>query len=154
MTECIAVTGSRIWSDSRTIALTLARYDTTPAPTLRHGCAQGADTLAAREAERLGWRVEPYPADWKGPCAPGCPPDHRKPRKNGPGTYCPLAGHRRNQEMVAARPRLDLVLAFNLGTSGTADMMRRAKRAGIEVIPIVPGLFIPGPLEDAGGWEE
>ena len=42
------------------------------------------------------------------------------------------AGHKRNQLMLETE-KPDLVIAFP-GTGGTADMMRRARRAGVKVI--------------------
>lgn len=86
----------------------------------------------------------PFPADWGGPCADTCWAGHR--RKNRYGLdYCPTAGHRRNQGMVDADA--DQVLAWasccrrnrrgcppGLHPShGTADCVRRARRAGIPV---------------------
>ena len=80
-----------------------------------HGCARGADTVAGKVAYSLGIKVERYPADWT---------------KYGKG-----AGPIRNQQMLDdGKP--DLVLAFHediASSKGTADMVRRAKEAGIPV---------------------
>ncbi len=77
------------------------------------GEARGADTLARKAAEELGIPVEPYPANWT--------------------KYGRAAGVLRNQQMLdEGKP--DLVLAFHPDISkskGTADMVRRAKKAGI-----------------------
>ena len=81
------------------------------------GGATGADALAREWCVRWGYRYEHFPADW---------------RRLGPA-----AGPIRNQEMInVGRP--DLVLAFP-GGRGTADMVRRAKAAGIEVREIPAG---------------
>ena len=84
------------------------------------GGANGADFLARCVVkymnEQAGWNLtyEEYPADWK--------------------KYGKPAGHIRNQQMLdEGKP--DLVIAFKGGT-GTADMVRRAKNAGVEVIEI------------------
>lgn len=82
--------------------------------TIIHGGAQGADRLALSWANRNLITEEPYNADW---------------RKHGKA-----AGPIRNQRMLdEGKP--DLVVAFP-GGRGTADMVRRAKAAGIEVIEV------------------
>ncbi|KPC68301.1 hypothetical protein ADL27_57155 [Streptomyces sp. NRRL F-6602] len=135
----IAVTGSRRWQDTQLLEDTLCQtwHDALADYTgieLIHGCAEGADTLAGQWAHRNGIPVRERPADWTGPCTPDCPPGHR--RRNRRGTeYCPLAGHRRNQQMVDEAPVL-FVAAQVHGSTGTADRMRRAKKAGIPVHPI------------------
>jgi len=76
-----------------------------------HGGARGADALAGWWARTNGFSVELYPADWD---------------KHGLA-----AGPIRNQQMIdEGKP--DLVVAFP-GGKGTADMVRRAKKAGILV---------------------
>lgn len=81
-----------------------------------HGGASGADALAAGWATMvLGQdRVEAYPADWI--------------------LHGRSAGPIRNQRMIdEGKP--DLVIAFP-GGAGTADMVRRARKAGIKVVEI------------------
>ena len=76
-----------------------------------HGGANGADRLADDWA---AWRCierKVFKADWK--------------------KYGPSAGPRRNAEMLRMLP--DLVVAFP-GGRGTADMVRRAKAAGVFVM--------------------
>lgn len=78
------------------------------------GGARGADTLAIDWAVVNGCGFTEYPADWK--------------------THGKKAGMLRNQRMInEGRP--DLVVAFP-GGRGTADMVRRAKANGIEVVEI------------------
>jgi hypothetical protein len=82
--------------------------------TIIHGDAKGADFMARIWAKYEGHEQEKYPADWK--------------------TYGKAAGSIRNQQMLdEGKP--DLVIAFPGGT-GTADMVSRAKKAGVEVIEI------------------
>jgi hypothetical protein len=82
--------------------------------TLVHGNADGADKIAGIVAENLGIKCEVYPANWK--------------------KFGPAAGPIRNQQMLDdAKP--DLILAFP-GGKGTADMIKRAERAGIKVIKV------------------
>lgn len=78
------------------------------------GGAKGADFLARVWAKDRNVLFEEYPANWK---------------KYGKG-----AGGVRNQQMLE-EGKPDLVIAFP-GGSGTADMVRRAKKAGVEVIEI------------------
>lgn len=79
-----------------------------------HGGAQGADHLAEAWGLIRGLHVERYAADW--------------------GRHGNAAGPIRNQRMIdEGKP--DLVVAFP-GGRGTADMVRRARAAGIKVIEI------------------
>lgn len=83
-----------------------------------YGCAPGADMLGKQWAEverRHGWvGLAPFPADWE---------------KYGKG-----AGPRRNKQMLdEGNP--DLVVAFP-GGRGTADMIQRARAAGVRVIEV------------------
>jgi UDP-N-acetylmuramoylalanine-D-glutamate ligase len=87
---------------------------TTPMVVIEGG-ARGADTLARLWAKTNNHvEVNTYPADWK--------------------SYGRAAGAIRNKQMLdEGKP--DLVVAFP-GGSGTADMVKRAKKAGIEVVEI------------------
>lgn len=78
------------------------------------GMAYGADTLAVEWAKKWGVTVEGYPADWD--------------------RYGRSAGPRRNQQMLdEGKP--DVVYAFPGGV-GTADMVKRAHKAGVTVVKI------------------
>lgn len=80
--------------------------------TIIHGGARGADRLAGEIAAKAGVKVLVFPAKWD---------EHGR-----------RAGPVRNQQMLdEGKP--DLVLAAP-GGAGTADMIRRAKAAGIEVL--------------------
>lgn len=76
-----------------------------------HGAARGADTLAGEEARKMRLHVIPVQALW--------------------AVYAKRAGIIRNG-IIAALP-LRRLLAFPGGV-GTADMVRRAEAAGIEVV--------------------
>lgn len=76
-----------------------------------HGGANGADWLAKYWAASVGIPSEQYKADWAG-----------QGRSAGP---------RRNAIMLR-ESRPDLVVAFP-GGSGTADMVKKAKKAGVKV---------------------
>lgn len=118
----VLVTGSRNWQDRdviRQALLSVPAVHGIPAcnVTVVHGAARGADRIAAEEAARLGMQVEAHPADWD---------------KHGKA-----AGAIRNSEMVQLGA--DVCLAFPLGRSvGTRDCMRKARRAGIDVIDLGP----------------
>jgi hypothetical protein len=76
-----------------------------------HGGARGADSMAGEFANETGIEEIVFPADWK--------------------MYGRRAGPIRNQQMLdEGKP--DLVVAFP-GGRGTADMVGRARTAGIEV---------------------
>jgi hypothetical protein len=80
------------------------------------GDAPGADYAAHRWAVANGIALESFLAEW--------------------GTYGKAAGPRRNQQMLdEGKP--DIVVAFP-GGRGTADMVRRAKAAGVRVLEIAP----------------
>jgi len=79
-----------------------------------HGGARGADNLAQLWADEEGYCCLVFPADWK--------------------RLGNAAGPIRNQEMIdEGKP--DLAIAFP-GGRGTADMVKRARNAGIEVVTV------------------
>lgn len=77
------------------------------------GAARGADSAAVDWAVVNWVNFEEYPADWE---------------KHGK-----RAGHLRNQQMLDTG--IDKVIAFP-GGRGTADMVNRARKAGVEVIEV------------------
>lgn len=109
----LLVCGGRDLVDSPEVYAALASY-MLPGTVVIHGGAPGADSIAGEFAKGLGLTVEVYPADW-----------HKHGRAAGPI---------RNQRMInEAKP--DLVLALP-GGRGTADMVRRAKKAGIPIVSV------------------
>lgn len=104
--------GSRDWTNERRIGFAL---DMLRPRVVIEGEARGADLLARKQAELRGIEVLPFPAKWK--------------------EYGKAAGPIRNKQMLdEGKP--DLVVAFHasLGESkGTADMVARARKAGIPV---------------------
>lgn len=79
-----------------------------------HGAASGADRLANLWAARKAINCAAVPADWK--------------------THGPKAGPLRNQRMLDDH-KPDFVIAFP-GGRGTADMVSRARKAGIDIAEI------------------
>lgn len=116
----VLVCGGRDFADRPLMSRTLSRFrpDNAASDVSNHililGGARGADRLAEEWADTWGLRKRIYPADWE---------RHGK-----------AAGPIRNQRMIdEGKP--DLVIAFP-GGRGTADMVSRAKKAGIEVLEI------------------
>lgn len=108
----IIVCGGRDYDDAETVtAVIMALHP--DVVTIVHGDAPGADSLARMVGTGLGFEVEHHPADWK---------RHGK-----------AAGPIRNQQMLDAGA--DLVIAFP-GGRGTADMVKRAKGAGVPVLEV------------------
>ena len=113
----VLVCGGRDFNDYDLLANTLVdllgQYETEDVIFIS-GRARGADRLGERFAKANNCELLVFPADWD---------------KFGKG-----AGHIRNQQMIdEGKP--DLVVAFP-GGRGTQDMIRRAKKHGIEVIEV------------------
>lgn len=121
----VLVTGGRGYSNVDEARRQLVELD--PNAIIVHGAASGADSVVALVADSLGMLVEAHPADWQGLCRDEC---KHKRRGVGGHSYCPAAGNYRNQEM--ADLGADLCIVFP-GGKGTADMVRRAKAAGIPI---------------------
>jgi hypothetical protein len=117
-TQRVLVCGDRNWTNAGVIRARLQRL---PSPVvIVHGAARGADSMAGEIAQQLGFGVEDHPAKWK--------------------LYGRGAGPLRNQAMLDSG--VDLVLAFHNDLSrskGTADMVRRARAAGVKVEVIDEG---------------
>jgi hypothetical protein len=107
----VLVCGSRGWTDYEAILRRLTQI-AEGRPTIVHGAASGADTLADDAAKTLNLTVERYPADW--------------------ATYGKRAGFIRNERMLDTG--VDLVIAFWDGRSrGTQHTIEGARRRGIPV---------------------
>ena len=116
----LLVCGGRDYKDAPTVYYTLnmqRRLNFGTIACLIHGGAKGADEMAGYWAERNEIPVKVYPAEWA---------------KHGK-----KAGPVRNQLMIDdGKP--EYVIAFP-GGRGTADMVRRAKAAGIPVHEVSAG---------------
>lgn len=116
----VVVTGGRDYADAAAVARTLDKVHAVHViSTLVHGAATGADTLAGKWAKSKGVpckAVPVKPADWE--------------------AHGPAAGPKRNQAMLD-RFKPDLLVAFP-GGAGTADCVRRARKAGIVVLVVPP----------------
>lgn len=109
----VIICGGRDFSDFVGLSRTLdILRQTIPITGVVQGGARGADSLAERWAIQRGVPCVRVPAEW-----------HTHGRRAGP---------MRNQKMIDKHAP-DAVVAF-LGGAGTADMVRRAERAGLRVI--------------------
>lgn len=112
----VLVCGGRDYTDAdRVFAELDCLHAQEPITCIIEGGAYGADYLAARWSAKAGLADhERFKADW--------------------AIHGHAAGPIRNQKMLdEGKP--DVVLAFP-GGKGTADMVRRAKKAGVQVIEI------------------
>lgn len=113
----VLVCGGRDYAQKEHAFLTLDRLNG------RHGIdliiqggANGADYLAHRWAEERRVPCQEFRADWN--------------------QHGPAAGPLRNARMIAEGCP-DIVIAFK-GGRGTADMIRKAEAAGINVVRVTP----------------
>jgi hypothetical protein len=118
----VLVTGGRDYNDAKTIDEVLTRvHKEHHIQLLVHGCATGADTLAALWASARGIQPVGCPALW--------------------GFYNKAAGSIRNAAMLWLKP--ELVVAFPGGV-GTANMVGQARQAGIRIIEAVDNSDLVG----------
>lgn len=114
----VLVCGGRDYSDWGRVQVVLNKlHEANIIDVVIEGGARGADRMA-REWARLvaGADVETYEAEWV--------------------HFGKMAGGIRNQRMLdEGKP--DVVIAFP-GGRGTANMVRQARKAGVEVIEIAP----------------
>lgn len=119
----LLVCGSRDWTDVALLASAVERVvaehgQDRAGVVLIEGDARGADRLAGALARTRGWQLETYPADWQ---------------RHGRS-----AGLRRNARMLQqGRPERVIAFTDDLAASrGTADMVRRARGAGLPVVVV------------------
>jgi hypothetical protein len=119
----LLVCGARTWTDAALLAeaveQTVAEHgQDRPGVVLIEGDARGADRLAGALAKARGWALEVYPADWQ--------------------RHGRAAGMRRNTRMLRqGRPERVIACTDDLAASrGTADMVQRARAAGLPVLVV------------------
>lgn len=113
----VLVCGGREYGDRSRVFSVLDKYHAeVGVDLLIDGAARGADQIAHEWAVAVGVPTERYPADW-----------------NAHGSF---AGPMRNRVMLK-EGRPDLVIAFPGGV-GTRDMVRKARKADVEVVEISP----------------
>lgn len=109
----LLVCGDRHWTDEKAIVRVLKHYHSDTV--IIHGGAPGADTLAGQFGKRAGFEVIVFSAEWD---------------KHGKA-----AGPIRNRRMLE-EGKPNRVIAFHPDlrkSKGTADMLRQARAAGIDV---------------------
>lgn len=109
----VLVTGDRKWSDFDLIHFTLGGLGM--GTIIIEGECEGADLIARRAAECMGYEVIPFPAKWV---------EHGR-----------AAGPIRNAQMLR-EGKPDLVLAFHdniFRSKGTQNMVLQALDAGVKV---------------------
>lgn len=89
------------------------------------GKAKGVDTLGERWAKRNNIPVKEFPAKWDDLEAEGA-----LVREGQYGKYNCKAGFMRNGQMAEYA---DALIAIDLGTSGTQDMIKQANERGLKV---------------------
>ena len=148
----VIVAGSRECKDKKIIEEAIVKgieaLDIKP-KTFIHGDAKGVDKIAGEICQKLGYNVEKYPAKWND--IEDKDPDlivTKEGKWGKPYSYYKLAGAERNSLMAE---KADALIAITLGTSGTDDMIKKARSKGLKVYVYEPG------LEDASGfnfWDE
>jgi len=132
----VLICGGRYFSDYQAVREELRRIERDQQPftyIIQGECPTGADKMARIYADkhRIPCTSEFRP-DWDNLDVPGA----RIKRNRLGKLYNANAGPDRNKRMMdEGKP--DLVVAFP-GGDGTADMVRKAKAAGIEVIEVRP----------------
>lgn len=128
----VIIAGSRTFTDYKLLCeycdKILKEKSKTHQIVIIEGGAKGADALGRDYAKQKGYEIETQKADWN---------DFSEPcviKENAYGKYNALAGHNRNEVMAK---KADALIAFNKGTSGTKDMISRAKKHGLLVREIL-----------------
>jgi hypothetical protein len=112
----VLVCGGRDYSDQERVFAVLDKFHAEAGiDVIIEGGARGADHLASDWSFQRGVRKERYDADWQ--------------------AYGRMAGLRPASPCFECRP--DLVIAFP-GGAGTRNMIRQARKAGVEVVEIAP----------------
>ena len=113
----VLVCGGRNYSDHERVKAVLnALHERVGISVIIQGGARGADELAFGWARANGVEEIQFDADWE--------------------THGSFAGPMRNTQMLyEGKP--DLVIAFP-GGRGTGDMVRKARKSGIDVVEIAP----------------
>jgi hypothetical protein len=127
----VLVCGGRDFSDQDVVFSALDRlHQATPITVLIHGASKGADARASAWAKARNVLVNSYPASWQDISHP----DALIKYTSSGRAYDGRAGFRRNQVMLD-RGRPEFIVAFP-GGSGTRDMVKRAKAAGLRIMRV------------------
>lgn len=91
------------------------------------GTAEGADILGEKYAQKRGYYLLECPAQWDN--VEGKPASEIGTNSRGQ-KYWKLAGLRRNEQMAQ---NADALILFNLGTSGSQNMLYNARKLGLKI---------------------
>ncbi len=128
----VLVTGGRGYTKRDMVWKVLdALHATQPFTKVVHGAGGKADMAADAWAKDHAVPVQPYPAPWSDISRPDAV---IRTRRDGT-KYDAKQGINRNQQMLDEED-VELVVAFP-GGNGTADMTRRARKAGIQLVVVV-----------------
>ena len=127
----VLVCGGRDYADREKVRAVLEWLAERGMQVLIHGCYRGADTLAAEEWRRITQAEQRALRAAKAGNSNKATIGVRARWTELGGAAGPL----RNAEMLTHKP--DLVVAFP-GRHGTADMVRKARAAGVRVKEIAP----------------
>lgn len=143
----LIVAGSRDCKDKQIIreAILKGLEELDIKPTIMiHGDAAGVDKISGEICKEMGFNIVKYPAKWKD--IAGKDPKYIK--INTYGKYYTKAGIERNELMAQ---NADALIAINLGTSGTENMIQLAYKYKLKVYVYEPN------TEEAYGinfWDE
>lgn len=110
-----------------------------------HGAANGVDSVGGQWATDNGYNVATYPAKWKDLKAPGAIIRQNKWGQD----YNVNAGFARNKEMAEVATHL---IAVNLGTNGTDDMVDQMNKLGKPVYEYRPSYLEDDEFEEYDFW--
>lgn len=144
----VIVAGSRTCKDKDLVFNTIERglKELGISPTeIVSGTAQGVDKLGEEYAKTYGINIVTFPAKWDD--ISECEPKHIKERynkwKKTMEKYNCMAGFHRNEKMAEyAASKNGALIAIDLGTNGTKDMIERAEKHGLKIY-----LYEPEPIQ-------
>jgi len=106
--------------------------------TIISGECRGVDKMGEKYAEEKGLNLISFPAKWSDIEVEGAViKEKMNPWKKKMEKYNSVAGFQRNQLMA---DNADALIAIDLGTNGTGDMIKRAEKAGLKVYIHRPNL--------------
>lgn len=124
----VIIAGIRKFKDYNFVKEKCDEYLPKQTTTILCGKALGVDTLGEKYALQNNLDIDPFPAPWDDIDGK---PDHQIGINKFGKKYWKLAGFHRNQQMIN---RADMLIAFwDYKSSGTKDVIERARKKGIPV---------------------
>lgn len=125
----VVVCGPRDFNDSDVVFAAIEKSGFSISEIVSGG-ATGVDTIGEHWAREKGISVTRFLPDWSNIDVPGA-----VVKQNRQGKYNAKAGFDRNQKMAEYA---DAVIAIDLDTNGTSDMIERAEKAGLKIFKYRP----------------